>query len=336
MSRKWMQQFFRIMMLSLFVLALASGCTQNNETKLIQQVQDYLPATIQLKDAIYDSKETEDIVSLSQHTWQVSLDDETVTDNWVTVITDFSGTIVEFENALPMLGKTEEKNMNADAAQQLAVNCFADWSQEKNLTLQPWGSNGAAFYTPELTPGELGWAAASNEDDYYYDIIVNTQYGYVKHFQKYYANPNLRQQVLDWLEAEEKKLYEPYYHILGFTADTVQEYYQDENYILTLHHAVHYKSESNPADTASMQWAKDNLPETYPTLYAEYNQEQQSSLTLKIVVPVQEDGSLDMTLYTIYAADIDTEGQSMWTQIPDLSVLLKNERADLPGGWSAQ
>lgn len=174
----------------------------------------------------------------------------------------------------------------------------------------------------------------SEEADYYYDIIINSQYGYVKHFKKYYANLQLRQQALDWLATEETRLYNNYYHILYFTADAVQEYYQDDSYTITLLYTMYHQNDGNPDDVGYIQWAKENEPEEYQGLYEAYNKVQSGTMALKLEAALRADGTLDMEHCTMYQAMDGAGGTTEWQQIPGLYVYLQDGRAEV-AGWSS-
>lgn len=178
----------------LILMLLASGCAQNSKAQIIKQVQGYLPETVQLKNAEYESEKVEDNFDLTDYIWRLYDSTEAVPDFWVIVSTNASGRIIMYENTIQdhYLADAAEKTLDETAAKQLATSCMTDWSKEEALELKPWGSNTAAFETLELSEHELGWTAASAAHNYYYDIIINTKYGYVKRFEKYYANPQLR------------------------------------------------------------------------------------------------------------------------------------------------
>ena len=296
-----------------------------------KQLAAYLPAGLNLQEADYVQEPLE--MGYSRSLWRQYSAPDANPDYWVSLYYNAEGQIVEMENSISQqqLLHSAEQNLTEQQARRLAAACLTDWGGEA-VELLPWGSNGAAFYTTELADQEYGWTAASGETGYYYDMIINGQYGYVKQFKKYYANPQLRQQVINWLATEETRLYGNYYHILYFAVDGGQEYYQDDIYTITLLHTMYHQNDGNPDDAGYIQWAKENKPEEYQWLYEDYNQVKSGSMALKLEAAVR-DGILDMEHCTIYQAVDGAEGTMGWQQIPGLYVYVGDGKAET-AGWS--
>lgn len=130
-------------------------------------------------------------------------------------------------------------------------------------------------------------------------------------------------------------MYEPYYHILGFYAANVHEYQDDNSYTITLFYTMRHKNDGRPEDAGYIQWAKENRPEEYPSLYKDYNKEQGGTMGLKIVAAIQEDGTLDMDYCEIYTEEEGARRVAAWSQIPSLAVFVGNGNTDMPG-WSEE
>lgn len=318
-KQKWLLAFLLVLL-----VCLSGGCGRDAHGRTYyRQIAEFLPANTAFEEANYTVEQLDEL--LIGHSWVLHSNSYAESEFVVVITTNPSDEIEGFATIFAQSGFLEEHPLTAAQAQQLADDCLQALAGREALPLQ-------LLDTEQLAQaGETLYVADSADGSYHYQITVQQRYGYVSSFDSSYHNPQLRQQALDWLAAEERALYGEAYEVLEVWADDVQEYRDGDTYVITLQQRLRYQNKGIPEEDARLQWIAINKPEEYQTMYDAYYQPQAYSLPLKLVAEVQEDGTLDLARCALYGRDYDTAGEAVWTQIPGLAVYMGNGQTDMPG-----
>lgn len=324
-NQKWL-----LALLLLLSVCLSGGCGKDTHGRTYyRQIAEFLPANTAFEEADYTMEQLDELVI--SHSWILHTNAYAEPEFVVVITTNPSGEIEGYATIFAQRGFLEEHPLTAAQAQQVADDCLQTFAGWETLPLQLVEAEQASQGELGERPEELCYVADSADGSYHYQITVQQRYGYVSSYDSSYCNPQLRQQALDWLAAEERALYSEDYEVLGVSADDVQEYRSGDTYTITLRQQIRYQNKGIPEDDARLQWIAINKPEEYRAMYDAYDQAQENSLPLKLVAEVQDDGTLDLEYCALYGRDYDAEGHEIWTQIPGLSVYVGNGQTDMPG-----
>ncbi|MBQ2004813.1 MAG: M56 family metallopeptidase, partial [Peptococcaceae bacterium] len=123
-------------------------------------------------------------------------------------------------------------------------------------------------YQFSTNSGRQSYMAYGKLNDYAIDIMMDG--GYVQGFSRM-PNKVYRQQVMDWLAAEETRLYRNYYNVLGNETTVFNEKVDGKYYIVELMHTMRHKNDGNPDDVPYIQELKETNPAEYQRHYDDYN-----------------------------------------------------------------
>ncbi|MBO5428876.1 MAG: hypothetical protein J6A10_02790, partial [Peptococcaceae bacterium] len=179
-----------------------------------------------------------------------------------------------------------------------------------------------------MESGRQSYMAYGKLNDYAIDLMLDG--GYVQGFSRM-PNKLYRQQVTDWLAAEETRLYRNYYNVLGNETTVFNEKVDGKYYIVELMHTMRHKNDGNPDDVPYIQELKETNPTEYRQHYDDYNKEREGNMFLKIKVEIRDNNTLDMENAIIYN-EVDGN-ETKWEKIDGLHTFVYDGKPE--PNWSA-
>ncbi|MBE6111835.1 MAG: M56 family metallopeptidase [Peptococcaceae bacterium] len=326
--------------------AAASGCMEITKpvegAEILERVEAYLPEGLDFGERLeyknYDSE-----VGIV-HQWAdyadktpqnaVGINGETDEECWITLIIDMKDNIVTYDiqyvSGYHEREQLPDNQLSNAEAKQLAETFVSDISGEADLQFETWKPHIVNNYRLDaLGVNEIGWIADSVETDYYYEVIVNTKYGHVQYYHRYFDNEQLRKQMTSWLYVEAMETFMPYPRLIGASLQhgMVQCWLDSNRYWMYAPLEVSYLGEMDARNPDSI-WSKTAAPD--------YAKIQNCYLAIRASAPVTSDGNLDIDQCQIYIFDLDEDGTGFWSPINGFDVFIGKSQNALPASASLE
>ncbi len=339
-----------VVFLGIVLLAVAvSGCLEIIKpvegTEILERVEEYLPEGLEFGDRLeyenYDSEEgvVHQWIDYADKTPQNAVGMEGVVDEtcFTMMIIDKDDRLIrytmEYDSGYHVREQLPENLLSNAEAKQLAETFVSDISGEADLQFETWKPPASGRYNlGSLRENETGWIADSAEEGYHYEIIVNTKYGHIQHFYKFYDNENLRKQVSNWLLAEARETFAPYPHIADVIVVDIfsNSRKEDNQYCLYVPLRVYYYGTEQDDRNPDSIWGIQPINKTETEVL-------NFGLPIQICVPVNADGTIDFEKRKMFMQDLNEDGEAYFREIPGLEVFMGKSRNMMAAtsGWAS-
>ena len=336
-----------IVLAGVILLAIAaSGCLQFTKPvagdEYLEYVKRYLPEGITFSDRMEYEQSTSEKATM--HSWRdyadkteqnaVGMEGETDEICWITLITDNNGRIttydISYDSGYHVREQLPENPLTDTEARQLAETFVEEIGNEDNLNFESWKPNVVNLYRLEgLRENEVGWIADSIEEDYHYEVIVNTKYGHIQYYHRYFDNEQQRKQLVSWLCTEAMNAFMPYPRIYSVEPSypMMSWWREDATYWMHVYMNVNYFGEENVRDADSV-WSKNSA-----MIKAERHERY---LSFWVSVPINSDGTLQLEACKMYVNEMDTEGKRKLRQISGLDAFIGMSQNAMPSSASGE